>query len=582
MNRQNFTKTKVFISYSWDSEEHKTRVKNFVLKLRSDDINVLYDGDIKSGDRFTKFMEDSIRECDVILLICTPLYKQKADSRISGVGYENNIFTAELYETQCENKFIPVLFEGTWKESVPIWAKGKIGVNLINSLEYSFEYERLLKQLLSTINNEHEPLCKDKIENKELNLEEQINERFTEIFGVDEGITNVNKEASKKEPHSIINDIVKYHILENMQNKCEKNKKSFCPRDVDNILLDFILFQEKGIVNEKNIWRNFSLIDNCKASTIIYEVIEKPDITTKRYRIYAERIIRSSKLLADGRVSRTFYIERKEGGNSLIFLTFSDSFVVINTGSLLNKEVKASKEPLMIEYNQAFLDKDNPFIIRCEKETKEYKIRTFKGDVDSNYIIIDFKTQEDVKRKMFDDFDQNKWTCSIDLKANHSYFVFQIRSKVGYEMNNMQIATSYERGDGDFPVNILQALKYYDLAKCSEGDYHIGLIFLRDNECHNVEEGLYYLCKAANANYIPAMVSLASQYLFGKLCEQDLQKTFYWWRKAINAINCVIKKEIDLQYKLADYFDIMNVIADNLYDKEMIDEPVYLKYEKYT
>lgn len=600
MNKQNFTKPKVFISYSWDSDEHRNRVKNFVLKLRSDDINVVYDGDLQFGDRITKFMENSISECDIILLICTPKYKQKADSRISGVGYENNIITAELYETQCENKYIPVLFEGTWKESVPIWAKGKIAVDLTNPSEYAFEYKRLLIQLLSTNNNELEILyrgsceiriennnCKDKIDDEELNLDEQFNERFTEIFGVDEDIKIENKEASTKRHHSIFSDVVKYHIIENMKNGCKeskmKEKMLFCPRDPDEVLADFILFQEKSDVKENATWRHFSLLDNCKASTIIYEVIEKPDVTTKRYRVYAERIIRSSEPLVDGRVLRTYYIEEKEDGNSLVLLTFSNSFVMVNSGILLNDEVKVLKEPLMIEYDSMVLYENDPFIFRYEKEIiKEKKIKTFVGQVDSKNIIIDCETQEEVKRKMFYDSDQKKWMCSMNVKLKHAYFAFQIRGDIGYEMNNMQIATSYERGDGDFPVNILEALKYYELAECPEADYHIGLIFLRDNECHNVEEGLRYLCKAANVDYIPAMVSLASQYLYGKLCEQDLQKTYYWWSKAINAINCTNKKEKESQYKLEDYFDILNVIADNLYDKKMIEKPVYLKFENHT
>lgn len=595
MNKCNIANPKVFISYSWDSDEHRNRVKSLVLKLRSDDINVVYDGDIKLGDRVTKFMEKSLIECDIVLFICTPQYKQKADKRIAGVGYENNIITAELYETQCENKFIPVLFEGTWKESVPAWAKGKIGIDLTNPSKYDDEYERLLQELTSTNDNGVEFLyrgsydicignnnCKEKIDDEELNLDEQFNERFTEIFGVDEGIINVNQEASKVENHSTINDIVKHHIIENMKNGCKeskmKEKMFFCPRDPDEVLADFILFQEQGDVKAKETCKNFSLIDNCNASTIIYEVIEKPDVITKRYHLYAERVFRSSKPLLDGRVLRTFYIDKcKEEEKSIILLSFSNSFIMINTGMLIDNEVRVS-DPLMLEMNKVVLDRDVPFIIRCQKEfMKDKKIRTFTADQNSNYIVIDNETQEEVKRKMCYDSEHDKWMCSIDLKVDHSYFTFQIRSKDGYEMNNMQIATSYERGDGDFPVNILEALKYYELAECPEADYHIGLIFLRDNECHNVEEGLRYLCKAANADYIPAMVSLASQYLCGKYYKQDLEKTYYWWERAVAAINCAEKSQYG---RLERYFDILNIIADNLYDKEIIDEPVYLKYEK--
>lgn len=282
MNKQNFPKPKVFISYSWDSDEHRNRVKHFVLKLRSDNIDVIYDGDTTLGDRITKFMENSIIQCDVVLIICTPQYKQKADGRIAGVGYENNLITAELYKTHCENKFIPVLFEGTWKKSVPAWAEGKLGVDLTDSTKNIFEYKRLLNNLIVNKNeitflysSNYEVFienknCSDNIEDKTPNLDEQFTERFTKIFGAVEDIINGNQETAIIERHSVISDIVKYHIFENMEGKCEKYTKSFCPRDIDNILSDFILFQEKGDVNEKNKWRKFSLLDNCKSSTALH------------------------------------------------------------------------------------------------------------------------------------------------------------------------------------------------------------------------------------------------------------------------------------------------------------------------
>lgn len=137
----------VFVSYSWDSEEHKEKVKAFVLCLRSKGINVIYDGDLEPGDRLQGFMESSIATSDIILYICTPNYKYKADNRLSGVGYENNIITGELFETHNERKFIPILFAGTWKDSLPTWSKGKVGIDLSNPSSCSSEYIRLLKTL---------------------------------------------------------------------------------------------------------------------------------------------------------------------------------------------------------------------------------------------------------------------------------------------------------------------------------------------------------------------------------------------------------------------------------------------------
>lgn len=118
----------VFISYSWEDEIHNTKVHRFVERLRNNDIQVLYDRDMSLGERFTDFME-MINKCDYVLFLCTPTYQEKADSGVGGVKFEKNIITVELYEKGNERKFIPVLFSGIWNESLPIWAKGKLGID---------------------------------------------------------------------------------------------------------------------------------------------------------------------------------------------------------------------------------------------------------------------------------------------------------------------------------------------------------------------------------------------------------------------------------------------------------------------
>lgn len=143
----NDRKFKVFISYSWDSVEHRQKVKEFVHKLRLAHINVIYDNDMVLGDRITAFIEGSICDSDIVLLICTPQYKRKADTHKGGVGYENTIITGELFESENERKFIPVLFSGSWSESLPNWAKGKLGIDLSNSETYSLEVNKLIQVL---------------------------------------------------------------------------------------------------------------------------------------------------------------------------------------------------------------------------------------------------------------------------------------------------------------------------------------------------------------------------------------------------------------------------------------------------
>lgn len=126
--------TTVFVSYSWDSESHKKRIKRFVEYLRRHQIKVIFDGDARLGELLPDFMEKGVSASDYVLMCYTPTYKRKADGRlkkeISGVAYENTMITGEVYRRNNQYKFIPILFEGTWETSTPYWAIGKLGIDL--------------------------------------------------------------------------------------------------------------------------------------------------------------------------------------------------------------------------------------------------------------------------------------------------------------------------------------------------------------------------------------------------------------------------------------------------------------------
>ena len=52
---------KIFITYSWDNEQHKEWVRKFSDRLLSDGVDVTVDQyDVSSGDRLPQFMEQSI------------------------------------------------------------------------------------------------------------------------------------------------------------------------------------------------------------------------------------------------------------------------------------------------------------------------------------------------------------------------------------------------------------------------------------------------------------------------------------------------------------------------------------------
>jgi transcriptional regulator with XRE-family HTH domain len=139
---------RAFISYSWESRDHKSWVKELSMRLRLDGVELILDQwELQPGDQLTEFMEKSVRTSDSVLIVCTPAYKAKSNNRAGGVGYEGSVITAELFTGTSRRKFIPLHRKGEWKDAAPSWLLGSFYLDFRgdNGLEES--YLDLLKTL---------------------------------------------------------------------------------------------------------------------------------------------------------------------------------------------------------------------------------------------------------------------------------------------------------------------------------------------------------------------------------------------------------------------------------------------------
>lgn len=136
-----------FISYSWDSNEHKNWVRDLAARLRDEGIDVMLDQwHSAPGDPLPEFMERAVSENGFVLLVCTPNFKAKADERRGGVGYEGNIMTGELFLKSNQRKFIPILRHGDWAEAAPTWLQSKRYLDLSDKC-FDENFEDLVKNL---------------------------------------------------------------------------------------------------------------------------------------------------------------------------------------------------------------------------------------------------------------------------------------------------------------------------------------------------------------------------------------------------------------------------------------------------
>lgn len=143
---------KVFISYAWDSDNFNALVRGLAERLRNNGVESIIDQwAVHPGDQLSLFMEQSIRESDFTLVICTPKYKSKSDSRIGGVGYEGDIITAEITTGIERRKFIPVLMSENWKCSAPSWLLGSSYIDLYSKDNFESNFAKLVATINGTL-----------------------------------------------------------------------------------------------------------------------------------------------------------------------------------------------------------------------------------------------------------------------------------------------------------------------------------------------------------------------------------------------------------------------------------------------
>lgn len=140
---------RIFFSYSHDNDAHKKWVKKAADDLSSIGLEVILDQThLKFGQDIHKFAENAVLSSDYVLLICTPKYATRANSRRYGVGKETALISSELYEGK-EEKFIAVLKEGDHKTSIPSYVKHKLFVDVRNDGIHSEAWSQLRNDLLS-------------------------------------------------------------------------------------------------------------------------------------------------------------------------------------------------------------------------------------------------------------------------------------------------------------------------------------------------------------------------------------------------------------------------------------------------
>ncbi len=122
--------TKVFISYSHDSDEHRDFVRSISDRFRKEGLDCLIDLYLNGfpPEGWQRWMESQIESADFVLLVCTETYLrryrgQKTDGG-RGVTFEGVVISQTLYDHYYRNtKFIPIIPANGRLEHVPLTLK---------------------------------------------------------------------------------------------------------------------------------------------------------------------------------------------------------------------------------------------------------------------------------------------------------------------------------------------------------------------------------------------------------------------------------------------------------------------------
>lgn len=145
------TRLCLFISYSWDSREHKCWVRQLADDLKEKGYEVLLDQYLPLGTPLSPFMMDGIKKSDKVLIIGTTLYKQKAESHLGGTAVEDQIVNIHIGREFDSTKFVPILREGTFNDSFTELVSDRKGIDFRNDLLYKESIEELVAGLTESL-----------------------------------------------------------------------------------------------------------------------------------------------------------------------------------------------------------------------------------------------------------------------------------------------------------------------------------------------------------------------------------------------------------------------------------------------
>ena len=119
--------SRVFISYSHDSETHDEAVLQLAQQLRAVGIDVQLDRFVPDpAEGWPRWMMGQVDAANLVILVCSDTYRRRFEGQETlgngrGVTFEGLLALQHLYDADTRNtKFIPVVFEDAGDTAIPL------------------------------------------------------------------------------------------------------------------------------------------------------------------------------------------------------------------------------------------------------------------------------------------------------------------------------------------------------------------------------------------------------------------------------------------------------------------------------
>lgn len=138
-----------FISYSWDSEEHKQWVMDFANLLRSKGgVNATIDRFITQSNttNLNAMMIKNMRNNDFVIVVLTEKFAEKADNFQGGVGFET-LFSLPILQENPDKLIFVLRHKTNFRNAFPFHLQGNYAIDFSDDSKFDESFQELIHRI---------------------------------------------------------------------------------------------------------------------------------------------------------------------------------------------------------------------------------------------------------------------------------------------------------------------------------------------------------------------------------------------------------------------------------------------------